>query len=259
MTYTLTLTGKGSSGKTTLAPALLAALRRQRPDARILVLDCDPHQSLTTLLGLELPTTLGRLRSDYERALLRGTELRQDESREAFLEARMGDEALYAADGYDVLALGQWELPGSQCTPNRVMERALDRLLGRYDIAVFDHEAGIEHIGRFVAFPIDDLFIVSTPDRMALDVAARIWATTRALERPVRRPWLLLNRVRDAAAVAKAMAQPATRTLLSTGVQFLGRIAEAPEPIDDLPADHPWHTAVAGVWPVLAHAAAEAA
>lgn len=86
----------------------------------------------------------------------------------------MGQEALLSTPSYDFLALGQWGLAGSQYTPNRVMERALASILGRYDLALLDHEAGVEHLGRYTAIPLDALVIVATPARLSLDVARRI-------------------------------------------------------------------------------------
>ena len=179
MTITIALAGKGSAGKTTLLPSLRAAAAARRPAERRLVVDADPHQSLTTLLGHQGCPTVAGLRSAYERELLTGAALREDESREAFLEARMGQEAVVTTPGDDFLSLGQWELAGSQCTPHRVLARAVGGLLTRYDLVLIDHEAGVEHLGRYATMPLDALVIVATPERMSLDVAGRIAASAR--------------------------------------------------------------------------------
>lgn len=194
--------------------------------------------------------TLGQLRSRYERTLLSGEALRPDETREHFIEARMGEEALLPTPGYDFLALGHWEIAGSQCVPNRVMVRALGQLLTRYDVALFDHEAGIEHLGRYASLPLSALVIVSTPDRMALDVARRIWAQTLHLGRPVSAAYLLLNRVRPSDLV-----RPHVRAVLDdlqvAGVTFLGAVPEAPDEPALLAADHPWQVMAESHWAPL--------
>jgi len=250
MTLTIGLAGKGSSGKTTLLPSLLEAASAARPGERRLVVDVDPHQSLTGLLGHGGCTTVGRLRSAYERELLTGAALREGETREAFLEARMGQEALLRTPGYDFLALGQWELAGSQCTPNRVMERALAAMLHRYDLALFDHEAGVEHLGRYTAIPLDALVIVSTPARLSLDVARRICEDAHRRGRVAGRAVLLLNRVREGD-VERPHVAAAVAELEQAGVRLLGSVSEADDEPHALPADHPWHQQLAPLWSEL--------
>jgi CO dehydrogenase maturation factor len=250
MTITIALAGKGSSGKTTLLPSLLAAATAFRPTERRLVVDADPHQSLTTLLGHTGVTTVAALRSAYERTLLTGTALREDDTREAFLEARMGAEARLTASGYDFLSLGQWELAGSQCTPNRVMARALAGLLAHYDLALLDHEAGVEHLGRYASVPLDALVIVSTPERMALDVAERIHASAMRLREPPRRSYLLLNRVR-AGDLGKRHVRDALARCDQAGVHVLGTVREADDEPHTLPAAHPWHAQLPPIWDTL--------
>lgn len=247
MTITIALAGKGGSGKTTLVPSLLAALTADRLDERRLIVDVDPHQSLTGLLGHAGCPTVGQLRSQYERDLISGAALREDETRETFLEARMGTQAILAMPGYDFLSLGQWELPGSQCTPNRVLSRALILCLARYDVALLDNEAGVEHLGRYAAVPLDALIIVATPERMSLDVARRIHATAQQRPHPPRMLALLLNRLR-ASDRDRPHVQDAVAAFAQAGLPLLGTVSEAEDEPHTLRADHPWHAQVAPVW-----------
>ena len=194
MTTHIALAGKGSAGKSTLLPHLVAHVRRAHPDIRLLVVDADPHMSATTLFGVAPSATLGQLRSRYERQLTRGEGLR-DTTREAFAEQAMGAEALLHTPTFDLLALGHWELSGGQCVVNRVLERSLAALAGRYDLVLYDHEAGIEHVGRFASIPLDLLLLVATPDPLFLDVAGRVLIRSREVARPIVRRWLVVNRV----------------------------------------------------------------
>lgn len=247
MTITIAFAGKGSSGKTTLLPSLLHYVTTARPGERRLVVDVDPHQSLTGILGHTGCTTVGQLRSAYERALLTGATLREDETREAFLEARMGQEALLKVGGYDFLSLGHWELPGSQCTPNRVMARALAVMLMHYDLALLDNEAGVEHIGRYAGVPLDALVIISTPERLSLDVARRIHEQAQRLPCPPRQTYLLLNRVRERD-FGRSFVTDALATFNYLGVPVLGAVSEAADEPHTLPTDHPWHTQLEPLW-----------
>jgi len=259
MTITIALAGKGSAGKTTLLPSLRAAAAARRPAERRLVVDADPHQSLTTLLGHQGCPTVAGLRSAYERELLTGAALREDESREAFLEARMGQEAVVATPGYDFLSLGQWELAGSQCTPHRVLARAVGGVLTRYDLVLCDHEAGVEHLGRYATMPLDALVIVATPERLSLDVAGRIAASACRVRESPRCMYLLLNRVR-AGDMEKRHVIDALDQLDQADVRVLGAVSEADDEPHTLGADHPWHGQLAPLWyPLLGHVRASAA
>jgi CO dehydrogenase nickel-insertion accessory protein CooC1 len=196
MSFSIALAGKGSAGKSTLMPYLIDALGTIALDARLLVIDADPHMSTCSLLGIRPEATLGTLRSHYERELARGTGL-HDETRVAFAERQMGAQALVKADGFDLLALGHWEPLGSQCTVNRVLERSLEGVAGQYDIVLFDHEAGIEQMGRFASIPLDLLLLVATPEPLFMDVAAQILERRNEVSRSIGQTWLVLNRMQE--------------------------------------------------------------
>ena len=66
---TISLAGKGSSGKSTLLPTLVMCVRALAPALCVLVFDADPHMSGTRMLGVVVDRTLGQLRSAYERQL----------------------------------------------------------------------------------------------------------------------------------------------------------------------------------------------
>lgn len=162
----------------------------------------------------------------------------------------MGQEALLTTPAYDFLALGQWELAGSQCTPNRVMARALAATLGRYDLALLDNEAGVEHIGRYAAVPLDALVIVATPARLSLDVAGRIWESAARLRELPRLGFLVLNRVREGD-LARPHVLNALTLFDQAGVHFLGAVREADDEPHILPASDPWYKQLAPLWATL--------
>jgi len=259
MTFHLALAGKGSAGKSTLLPHLIYHLRHALPTARLLVVDADPHMSATVLLGIAPATTLGELRSRYERQLACGNGLR-DTTREAFAEQAMGAQALVHTRDYDLLTMGHWALPGSQCVVNRVLERALSSLAGRYDLVVYDNEAGIEHIGRFAAIPLDLLLLVATPNPLFLDVAGRIVSYSGDVQRQIKRCWLVLNRAQAADLHDHCLQQPLSDLAIcgaqlmavlpeSAGLQWLSRTCQSPLLLE---AGDPWHKAVAHLGAAIA-------
>lgn len=256
----IAIAGKGSSGKSTLAALAVSWLLPQF-STRPLVIDADPHQSLCMLLSVQPPTSLGSLRSQYERALMTGRDpaLQPDETRVAFAERLLAHEALHHADGFDLLALGQWALPGSQCTPNRVFGYALAQLLPLYSLTLIDHEAGVEHIGRFSDVPIDRLLIVATPEALSLDVAGRVLSHARAVGRHVGQAALVLNRVQpddlDDPAVGAALARledvglPLAAVLPeSRGLRTCSRAGSGPLVLD---VDDPWRLELEAALPRL--------
>ena len=241
---------KGGVGKSSIVAAVAGMVAR--PKSRVLVVDADPHMSGTRMLGVAVERTLGQLRSAYERQFKLGPD-DVDETREEFAERKMGKEALVRAGGFDLLAMGHWELVGSQCTVNRVLERALDGLAGRYDVLIIDNEAGVEHIGRYASQQVDLLLVVSQPDAEFLEVAQQIWARCREVGRRVDAARLVLNRVQDGdledpgllarldelgrGGLAYAGALPE-----SAGLRKLSRPGQS---ASALPADDPWRVAAA--------------
>ena len=185
--------GKGSAGKTLIAAAVLSALAVE--PQRILVVDADAHESLVDVLGPGWVTSVGSMRSAMEAQL---ATLAWDESRVEALEAGMGEWVLAKRAGYDLLAMGHWAPPGSQCTVNRALDRSLAALMGRYDRVLIDHEAGMEQMGRYSALPIDRLLLVVQPEVSFVRVAGRILDRAREVRRPILGCTVILNRVTDA-------------------------------------------------------------
>lgn len=247
---TIALAGKGSVGKSTLIPFLVRALTQRFPSARLLIVDADPHMSSSCLLQICPAETLGTLRSRYERELARGHGI-QDESRVAFAERQMGEQAIVKAPGYDLLALGHWEPNGSQCTVNRVLERSFTQLAHRYDLILFDHEAGVEHMGRFAAIPLHLLLLMATPEPLSLAVAARILERRNEVSRQIEQTWLILNRVHegdcDEPAYLQALQQlPVSKTVAhlpeSLALRRIQRMLLSPLTLEP---QEPWARAVA--------------
>jgi CO dehydrogenase nickel-insertion accessory protein CooC1 len=108
---------------------------------------------------------------------------------------------------------------------NRVLGYALAQLLPRYPLTLIDHEAGVEHIGRFNEVPSDVLIVVATPEALSLDVAGRILEHARTVGRAVRSAALLLNRVQPGDLAAPAVGE-ARQRLEGAGLPLAAALPE---------------------------------
>jgi CO dehydrogenase maturation factor len=189
MPYHIALAGKGSAGKSSLLPLVIASVRQRLPDARILVVDADPQQGATHVLGL-FAHTLGDLLHEHAAILRNGAGLTTP--RDTWLTEQIGAVRLQMPS-FDFLAMGRSTAPGCQCIINNLLGRALKAVIQDYDILITDNEAGLEHLGRFADLPIDLLLLIALPDPLFLDVAAMIDAQGRAVGRTICQTTLLLN------------------------------------------------------------------
>ena len=195
---TLISAGKGGTGKSMIVAHLLNRHILTGDFGRILVIDADPHESLTRILtsfyDYERATTLGELRHSHLESLRRGTNI--EISRSELADVLVSEAIAEMPDGSHLLIMGRNDQPGCQCVVNALMFRALDALREQYDWIVVDNEAGIEHIGRH-AWPVDILLLVSTLRTLELDVTQRILERAQEIEREIRYTLLALNRTRE--------------------------------------------------------------
>ena len=188
----IAISGKGGTGKTTLAALLIRALI-ERSGVSVLAVDADPNVNLNDLLGVDLKDTVGGIREELRDA---GTGLPAGMSKQQFLEYRI-QAGLTEARGFDLVAMGRPEGPGCYCYANNLLRDILDTLSGNYSFVVIDNEAGMEHLSRRTVLEIENLLIVSDPSPRGIRAAGRISRLIQELESRVRHTFLILNRVED--------------------------------------------------------------
>lgn len=207
---TIMTAGKGGTGKSVTLAHLLTRRILPGMSGKVLVVDADPHQSLTQLLSaayhIQISTSLGELRREHERALRSGKGL-EETSREALAELLV-EKSLIALPGGALLVMGENDQPGCQCVVNSLLGRALDALREKYDLAVVDNEAGIEQIGRHHGWAVDTLLLLATMRQPDLDVAARILRKAESVQREIQRSILVINHYRG------GLSQGATEQIL---------------------------------------------
>ncbi|NIA12451.1 MAG: AAA family ATPase [Nitrospiraceae bacterium] len=173
----IAISGKGGTGKTTLAALLARTLANEgRP---VIAVDADPDANLASALGLapgEAPKPISQMRE-----LIR----ERTDSREGYgsyfkinpdvrdLPERFSREV----NGVRLLTLGGVSTGGSGCIcPESALLKALvTHLLLRPDeVVILDMEAGIEHLGRATAQAVTVMIIVVEPGQRSLQTAQTI-------------------------------------------------------------------------------------
>ena len=176
----IAVSGKGGTGKTTLAASL--ALRLAGRGAEVIALDADPDSNLAAGLGIPpeardriIPIT--RLHDLIEER----TGAKPGASGQVF---RLNPEVSDIVEKYGsrhgnirLVAIGAIRQGGGGCAcPENTLIRSLvsDLVLRRDQHLVMDMEAGVEHLGRATARGVEALCVVVEPGRYAVDCARRI-------------------------------------------------------------------------------------
>ncbi|RKY10824.1 MAG: carbon monoxide dehydrogenase [Planctomycetota bacterium] len=178
MAKTIAISGKGGTGKTTLA-ALMVRLLLGKSSQAVLAVDADANACLGAMLGVQPEGTIADLREDVLKQKVGGGGISKVE---AF---GMGFEQLLCeAKGFDLLAMGRPEGPGCYCAANNLLRTFLDRMSNSYGYVVTDNEAGMEHLSRRTTNNVDLLAIVAEPTKIGIDTTRRIADLTKSL--PIR-------------------------------------------------------------------------
>jgi len=187
---TIAVSGKGGTGKTTVAATLVRWLG-DRVSKSILAVDADANVNLNDVLGAELKATVGGIREEM-RAM--AGHLPGGMTKQQFFEYKI-QTSLTETPEYDFLAMGRPEGPGCYCYANNLLRDILATLSGNYRFVVIDNEAGMEHLSRRTSQAIDSLLILSDPTVRGIRAAGRISRLLQELDTRVGGKFLILNRV----------------------------------------------------------------
>lgn len=220
MSAVIAVSGKGGTGKTTLAALILRYLIECHLKP-VLAVDADSNSNLDRVLGIELEATVGGVREAMTKKVQR-QELPQGMSKQDVLEMQV-EQALVETRDFDLLSMGRPEGPGCYCAINNMLRVFLDRISEHYSFVVIDNEAGMEHLSRRTTRSVDSMFIVSDPTIRGVETAARIHELAREMELEVGGYYLMLSRMRG------PLAGSLEKAVEESGIEFAGVIPEDPE------------------------------
>jgi len=158
MTTTIAISGKGGSGKTTLAAMIIRALLEHSDNGAVLAVDADPNSCLGLMLGVKPVCTVADIREDARAKPPSNAGMDRVRSVEYGIQ-----QAITEAQGFDLLTMGRPEGPSCYCAVNNMLRKFLDELSSQYRFVVIDNEAGMEHLSRRTTNNVDLLCIVSEP------------------------------------------------------------------------------------------------
>jgi CO dehydrogenase maturation factor len=186
VSFTIAVSGKGGTGKTTLSGMILRYLL-EKERGPILAVDADSNSNLNEVLGVEVHATIGDAREMMKEDVPTGM------TKDIWFEYKV-QQALIEKKGFDLIVMGRPEGPGCYCAANTLARKCLDLLTGNYRSIVIDNEAGMEHFSRLTTRDVDLLFIVSDPSRRSILTASRIRELIRELNLRILREVLIVNR-----------------------------------------------------------------
>lgn len=187
MSFTIAVSGKGGTGKTTLSGMIIRFLL-DKGKGPILAVDADSNSNLNEVLGVKIGSTIGDAREVMKKDVPVGM------TKDIWFEYKV-QEALTEAKGFDLIAMGRPEGPGCYCAANTLARKCLDILTGNYQYIVIDNEAGMEHFSRLTTRDVDLLFIVSDSSQRGILTASRIRELIHELDLHIAREVLVINRV----------------------------------------------------------------
>jgi CO dehydrogenase maturation factor len=191
MATTIAISGKGGSGKTTLA-AMIIRLLRGRSQGAILAVDADPNSCLAPTIGVEPEITIAEIREQSREQQPSTGGMDKLRSLEYGIQ-----QAVTEAMGFDLLTMGRPEGPSCYCAVNNMLRTFLDKLTSQYEYVIIDNEAGMEHLSRRTTNNVDLLFIVAEPTAVGDLTARRIFELAKQLPISVKEIGVVWNRAQN--------------------------------------------------------------
>jgi CO dehydrogenase maturation factor len=187
MPTTLAISGKGGSGKTTIAAMIIRLLLEQQNSA-VLAVDADPNSCLGLTMGVQPVGTIAEIREQARAKSPASPGMDRVRSFEYGIQ-----QAITEADGFDLLTMGRPEGPDCYCAVNNLLRTFLDKLSSQYKFVIIDNEAGMEHLSRRTTNNVDFLCIVAEATALGVLTAKRIFNLARQLPISVKRIGVIWN------------------------------------------------------------------
>ncbi len=173
----LAISGKGGTGKTTLA-ALLAKYWAEK-GKEVIAVDADPDANLAGALGIPAQTQITPI-SDMRQFILDRTDAKEGYGSYFKLNPKVDDipeRFSHKIDGIRLLVLGGAATGGGGCIcPESALLKALvtHLLLSPEQIVILDMEAGVEHLSRATAKAVSTMIVVTEPGQRSVQTALNV-------------------------------------------------------------------------------------
>ena len=171
MTVKLAITGKSGNGKTTIVKAFLHVIREMFPEKSILLFDNDLTSELGHSFGYDIRNTIYGIRSgkhEYK------TGIPEDMTKQEFIEWAMEDILVPLDDNTDIIVSWFVGSKDCRCPITKQISDAVEKLINRYDIVIFDCEFDLKYLNQLVDIEIDSTIIVAKPSEESAHLAKRI-------------------------------------------------------------------------------------
>jgi len=134
--------GRGGSGKTTFV-ALMTKYFIGKGETPILLIDADPDQNLSEMLGLDLKEEGRKTVSELlVETFLEGGGTTVGVPPSKRIESKIWELGLYEGKYFDFMAIGTKFIEGCYCLPNNALKNALDGLTKSYEYGVYSSPDG---------------------------------------------------------------------------------------------------------------------
>lgn len=204
----IAVTGKGGTGKTTIAALIIRALLDKRAGL-ILGVDADPNSTLADAIGLKVEDTISSI---CEEMLEKKESLPAGMTKDRFLEYKI-QQSLIEKDSLSLLTMGRPEGAGCYCFVNNLLKGMIKKLTDDYEFTVADNEAGMEHLSRKTMRKIDVLFVVSDFSIVGVRSASRIYGLAKSMNIKLGKSFLIINKSKGTVAPLDKEIQDSELTL----------------------------------------------
>ena len=175
----IAITGKGGSGKTTVAAGLSLFLDKEGKE--VIAVDCDPDTNLGLTLGVSGAENIVPI-SEMKELIAARTGVESLDKPQTFF--KLNPEVDDIPDKFSVklnkirlLVMGKVDKAsgGCMCPENTFIRSLISHLvLSKDQVVILDMVAGTEHLGRATAKSVDIFIIVVEPTQISVTTALRI-------------------------------------------------------------------------------------
>lgn len=171
MALSIAITGKSGSGKTTITKNFVKVLKDIYPDKSILLFDNDLSTELAHSYGMDVRNTIYGIRSgkhEYK------TGIPSRMTKQEYIEWALEDIVVEVEENVDLIV--SWLVPSKdcRCPITGQISYAVEKLINRYDIVVFDCEFDLKYLHQLVDIPMDVTLVIAKPTEESIFLAQRI-------------------------------------------------------------------------------------